>query len=49
MLLYTLNRILNTKTFGSGWPIFKMDLPEMKVMGQGYVVFYDTSHIGDVK
>ena len=31
------------RVFGSGWPTFKMDYPHMKVMGGGYVVFYDTS------
>ncbi len=49
MLLNSLNKLLNTKTFGSGWPIFKMDLPEFKVMAQGYLVFYDKSHVGGFK
>jgi hypothetical protein len=25
-----------------------MDLPELKVMSEGYVVLYDTSHVGNV-
>lgn len=47
MVHNTLKNLINTKTFGSGWPTFKMDLPELKVMSEGYVVLYDTSHIGD--
>jgi hypothetical protein len=48
MVQNTLNNLLNGKTFGSGWPTFKMDLPELKVMSEGYVVLYDTSHVGSV-
>ena len=44
----TLKNLLNVRTFGSGWPTFKMDLPELKVMSEGYVVLYDTSHVGSV-
>lgn len=46
MVENVLKKILNSKTFGSGWPIFAMDLPELKVMPAGYVVFYDPSHVG---
>jgi len=47
MVSSSLNRLINTKTFGSGWPIFKMDYPHLKIMPAEYIVFYDTSHIGN--
>jgi hypothetical protein len=46
MLQSVLNNLKETKLFGSGWPTYKMDYPHMKVMAGGYVVFYDTSHVG---
>lgn len=46
IVLNSLKKITNMKTFGSGWPTFKMDLPEMKAMSAGYVFFFDSSHVG---
>jgi hypothetical protein len=46
MVLNCLKRIIDMKTFGSGWSIFKMDLPELKVISAGYVLFFDSTHIG---
>lgn len=46
MVQNSLKNIINMKTFGSGWPTFKMDLPEMKAMSAGYIFFFDSTHIG---
>ena len=46
MLKFSLDRLENMKLFGSGWPIFSMDYPHLKVMAGGYLIFYDTSNVG---
>jgi hypothetical protein len=46
MLKYSLKNLEGMKVYGSGWPIFSMDYPHLKVMAGGYLIFYDTSNVG---
>ena len=44
MLKYSLDKLKNIKVFGSEWPIFTIDYPNLKDMIDGYIIFYDNSN-----
>ena len=43
----TLNNLHGEKVFLSGWAIDNMNYPQFKIHDQEYVLFYDSTHIGE--
>lgn len=50
MVMHSLNRLMNEKVFGSGWPLYGRDYPHF-IVEDNYTIVYDSSHIesGNVK
>ena len=44
MVTHSLNRMLDEKVFGSGWPLYHRDYPHF-IVEHNYTVVYDSTHI----